>query len=408
MALWNFTIPGASPILSYHPYADGFGLQNGWQTWYTVSGFNKNPGDSSHGDSYHLTSLPGAQVSLEFFGSAIYLYGNSNASYEVVVDNDVESFSGATGLLYSNAGLIEENHIVTLRAQPTNLTQQVQFGSAIISSSASSSGGQIPTQKFYDNTASALSYSGQWTNSTVQGIPNNTVTAPFHQTVDAGASVSMNISSAAAVALYASTNFGHDLFSVSLDNAAPQIFNASTFWLVTDTVIFFQSGLDFGRTYNLNIINMSGGAKLTLNSVVTYQVTNGSNSTTAQANSGTSSHSGAKIGEIVGPIVGVFVLGLIATFFWLRSRKRRASREAVVSPLVLPEGTAEMGMASPRKGDITLPQPAPAPSVISTTSPTSPTDVNQLLELLAQRIDRRDGNHISESASPPDYRAHTM
>lgn len=121
----------------------------------------------------------------------------------------------------------------------------------------------------------------------------------------------------------------------------------------------------------------------------------------------TSSHSRAKIGEIVGPIAGVLLLGLIAAaFFWLRSRKRRAIHEAAVSPLVLPETTAEMGMASPRKGDVILSQPGPAaPSVISTTSPTGPAGVDQLLELLAQRIDRRDG---SERASPPDYRVHTM
>lgn len=109
MALSNFTIPDTSPIFTYRKpviclscvalcisprpqsptvrppacvgsdkpitsiLADGFGLQNGWQTWYTVSGFNKNPGDSSHGDSFHLTSLDGAEVSLEFYGAYLYI-----------------------------------------------------------------------------------------------------------------------------------------------------------------------------------------------------------------------------------------------------------------------------------------------------------------------------------------------
>jgi hypothetical protein len=67
---------------------------------------------------------------------------------------------------------------------------------------------------FHDNFDTSLSYSGQWTTNTVQGIPNNTVTAPFHQTVDAGASAQMNFSSAVAVAVHASTNFGHGLYSV--------------------------------------------------------------------------------------------------------------------------------------------------------------------------------------------------
>ena len=55
---------------------------------------------------------------------------------------------------------------------------------------------------------------GNWTSNTVQGIPNSSVTAPFHQTLDAGASVMMNVSKVVAIALHASTNFGHELYSV--------------------------------------------------------------------------------------------------------------------------------------------------------------------------------------------------
>jgi len=238
MALWNFTIPDTSPMLSYHPYADGFGLQNGWQTWYTVSGFNTQAGESSKGDSYHITSLPGAEVSLQFYGSAVYLYGAANASYEVTLDSDgVQSFSGATDLLYSNEGLIEGNHLLMLRAKPVvNTTQQIGVSRVIVSASSQ----KMPTEAFYDNSDSALSYAGNWTSNTVAGIPNSTVTAPFHQTLNAGASVKMNFSNAVAVALYGSSNFGHELYSISLDNGAPQIYNASTFWLVADTVIFFS------------------------------------------------------------------------------------------------------------------------------------------------------------------------
>jgi hypothetical protein len=104
--------------------------------------------------------------------------------------------------------------------------QLLGFGFAFISISESvqllegriladvSSSEKKPTQAFYDNSDSALSYSGQWSNNTVQGIPNSTVTAPFHQTVDEGASVRMNFSNASAVALYGSTNFGHELYSI--------------------------------------------------------------------------------------------------------------------------------------------------------------------------------------------------
>ncbi|KAJ6582160.1 hypothetical protein B0H19DRAFT_1061606 [Mycena capillaripes] len=223
--------------------ADGFGLQNGWQTWYTVSGFNKRPGDSPEGDSFHLTSLNGAEVSVEFYGNALYLYGIANASFEVVLDNITESFSGTAGadLLFSKEGMVEKNHTV-------------------------------PAQVFYDNSDSALSYSGNWTSKTVQGIPNNTVNAPFHSTSDAGAGMRMNLTNVVAVTLYASTNFGHQLYSVSLDDGVPQNYNASTFWLVANTVIFFQSGLNPNVTHTLNLIDMSEGGTLTLSSVTAYQI----------------------------------------------------------------------------------------------------------------------------------------
>ncbi|KAJ7845563.1 hypothetical protein B0H13DRAFT_1463286, partial [Mycena leptocephala] len=332
MAQWNFTILDTSPILSYcEPTiilhlsthlttTDGFGLQNGWQTWYTVSGFNKHPGDSSQGDSFHLTSLNGAEVSLQFYGSALYLYGTANASYEVTFDNSTQSFSGTTAadLLYLKEGLVEKNHTamsavcacflnpgsivaVTLRAKPSNATEQIGFSRAIVSTSTGLSFTTTPT-----------AYSGNWISKTVQGIPNDTVTAPFYLTVDAGASVRVNVRGAVAVALYASTNWGHQLYSVSLDNAVSQIYNASTFGLVTNTVIFFQSGLDPDRMYAVNVINLSGGATLSLSSATAYQI----------MISGTSSHY-AKIGAIVGPIVGVLILSLIAAFCWLRARKRR-------------------------------------------------------------------------------------
>ncbi|KAJ7911620.1 hypothetical protein B0H13DRAFT_2008975 [Mycena leptocephala] len=415
MALWNFTIPDTSPIFTYQPYADGFGLQSGWQTWYTVSGFNKNPGDSSHGDSFHLTSLDGAEVSLEFYGSAIYLYGTANASYEVVLDDAAQSLSATTDLLYSSDGLIEEHHVVTLRARPSSTTQQLGFSHAVVSASP---GGKTSTQVFHDNFDTSLSYSGQWTTNTVQGIPNNTVTAPFHQTVDAGASAQMNFSSAVAVAVHASTNFGHGLYSVSLDGV-PQIYNGSTFWLVTDTVIFFQSGLDPTRVYALDMINMSGGGKLTLSSVVTYQVDQPQppNTTgTPAATRGTSSHT-AKVAEIAGPVAGVVVvLGLVSVFFWLRSRKRRVDPAASISPLILPQSApsemAQTRTPSARKGNGPALQSAPSPpltmaTAISPTSPAGSADVNHIIELIAQRIDRRDGSqgqsHGWENALPPGY-----
>ncbi|KAJ7856311.1 hypothetical protein B0H13DRAFT_1902759 [Mycena leptocephala] len=98
-----------------------------------------------------------------------------------------------------------------------------------------------------------------------------TVTAPFHETVHAGHSIRTNFSGALAVAIYASTNHGQEIYSVFLNNEMSQICSGSTFWLVPDTVIFFQSSLEPMTVYAANIINMSGGGKLSLSSVVAYR-----------------------------------------------------------------------------------------------------------------------------------------
>ncbi|KAJ7267222.1 hypothetical protein C8J57DRAFT_1469510, partial [Mycena rebaudengoi] len=196
MVLLNFTLEDTSPVFEFQPYADGFGLQNGWQTFYTGSGFNSKPGQGSQGDSFHLTSLDGAQVALKFYGSAIYLYGTTNSSYDITLDNEVLHFSEspAADLLYSNVKLPEETHHITLIARPSSQSNQLGLKRAIITSESTGTSSEKPLPLFFDNSDSALTYSGQWSTSSVAGIPNSSVTAPFHQTLAEGASVSMNFS----------------------------------------------------------------------------------------------------------------------------------------------------------------------------------------------------------------------
>ncbi|KAJ7176804.1 hypothetical protein C8R46DRAFT_1346756 [Mycena filopes] len=449
--LWNFSITDTSPIFSYRPYADGFGLHNGWQTWYTIAGFNTQPGESAGGDSYHLTSLDGAQVSLQFYGSAVHLYGTANASYSVLLDDNLQSFSGRDGLLYSSVNLAENYHTVALSAKITSPTQQLGFSHAVVSTSDQTP----PTQVFWDNTSPAVTYAGQWTNSTVQGIPNSSVTAPFHQTLYAGDTAKMNFSGAVGIAVYGSTNFGHQLYSIGIDDDVPQKFNGSTFWLVPNTVIFFQSGLDPSKTHTLNMTNESAGGKFTLSSIVTYQGNGSATSSSTPGNPSTfpapaSSHSHVNVGVIVGPIVGAVVLGLLAAFLWLRYRRsRRDDPTQVISPLIVPSASGGTGTgphSEKRQPQVAPPQPprrrkgqpawsppvpnsspsapqsptlsstnlAPGPTVPPTSNetvrPPSPTplasaDVNQIIELIAQRIDRREESHGSEgTSSPPEYR----
>ena len=89
---FNLTIDDTSPVLTYSPYGtclsrparaqlkisregDGLGLNDGWSTWYSDLGFINSPGvefgDIGRGTSYHITSLPGANVSLAFNGTSL-------------------------------------------------------------------------------------------------------------------------------------------------------------------------------------------------------------------------------------------------------------------------------------------------------------------------------------------------
>lgn len=65
--------------------------------------------------SSHRTSFAGASVTLNWVGTAVYLYGQS-ASYSTTLDGSQSSSSSTeTGLLYSQAGLSYGSHTLVLQ-----------------------------------------------------------------------------------------------------------------------------------------------------------------------------------------------------------------------------------------------------------------------------------------------------
>ncbi|KAJ7610939.1 hypothetical protein FB45DRAFT_328481 [Roridomyces roridus] len=113
MAPWNFTIDDTSTFLKYLPYADGSnsGLTDGWIPWYTDSGFLSQNGQAGSGTSYHRTSLSGASVTLSFYGTGVDLFGISNSTYNVTVDNAPFQPQGhPDGMLASISNLTETTH----------------------------------------------------------------------------------------------------------------------------------------------------------------------------------------------------------------------------------------------------------------------------------------------------------
>ncbi|KAF7345306.1 hypothetical protein MSAN_01907300 [Mycena sanguinolenta] len=273
MALWNFTIEDTSPFLAYTPYADGSncGVTNGWIPWYQTSGFLAKNGDPGVGESYHITSRHGASVSVNFYGSNIYLYGTTNGSYQITLDGAVSAYAPtASDLLFSSGSIAVGTHLVTLSAAPSDSEQQLAFDRAIISTPLVDNA--TPTEAFYDNTdTTRLTYAGVWSTPSASGIPNTSVEHPWHET-DNSASVSMQIGQGAvAVSLWGMANWGNWIYSVDLDGSTNS-YNGSTFFQVPDALLFYESGLDPTNNHTITLSNISPGMNLALNSIRVYTV----------------------------------------------------------------------------------------------------------------------------------------
>ncbi|KAF7333730.1 hypothetical protein MVEN_02329400 [Mycena venus] len=284
---WNFTIQDNSPFVNYSPFADG-GLANGWQPWYTKSGFLKEPGEGGDGDGYHITSLPGASFSLEFHGTGVNLYGTTNSSYAVLIDSVEQKLPAVSkDLIYQTTSLQDGPHNLTVTVSP-KAKQQFAFDRVVVFSPRQVSIHSffrnfievkrnspfirhLPTPAFYDNSDPRLTYSGNWKTGNAPGIPNATVTHNFQQTKSSGSSMSMTFSGAVGVAINGPVLWGDWIYTVELDGTKTK-YNASTFWKVPDALRFFQAGLDPNSSHTITLANPSDGMTLSLNSVTLFKV----------------------------------------------------------------------------------------------------------------------------------------
>ncbi|OCH94098.1 hypothetical protein OBBRIDRAFT_852240 [Obba rivulosa] len=242
---WNYTIDDSSPLFVFEPYGDA-GLdnftQNGWLPWYTGSGFASSGVEAAVGDSFHITSRPGASFSLQF--------------------------------------------------QPP------------------------PIPYIYDNQNSSLVYTGNWSFPNNDGhIPNTSHPVPFHKTVAYASSVSLNFTGVA-IAVNGSRDWGHWTYNVTLNDVpVPVMYNVSTMWLIGDTLLFYQIGLDPTQPHSIEVTTTGPtDMALSLNSITVWasdtSTISASSSISQMATGDTSElHSSGKAGKIVGPVVAV--IGLI-------------------------------------------------------------------------------------------------
>ncbi|KAL6304916.1 hypothetical protein BKA93DRAFT_848112 [Sparassis latifolia] len=456
-SVWNYTIDDSSSYLTYTPHGDG-GIgdwtHTGWQPWYSESGgWNTAGGNYATGTSLHITSFPGASVELQFYGTSIYVFGTSNSSYNVALDSSISSnLTPLSGdLLFMQEGLSRGTHFLNLTARPeSNSSQQLALDSLIISQKMAKDE-SVPIPVIYDNMNASLLYRGNWSVPPLNNqIPNTTDPKPYHETAFMGASVSLNFTGIA-IAINGTRNWGNGIYNVTLDGISTQ-YNGSTMWLVSDALLFYQSGLNADQTHTLELISTAPNSyNLWLNSITAFAP----NITTPNPRA-TGSAKKTNVGVIVGPIIGAIAALLLlgaAFWWWRRSRRVRAygsegknltpfiqpttvqfidpsapydaphdaasshaassiialssmmyEKDRSVRTLVSPTGATQASSISHIPSSIppeSQVRPLTVPSAQPPAPAQQPVDVDHIIELIAGRIDRSQA--FDPSSPPPQY-----
>lgn len=456
-------------------------MENGWAGWFHDSQTNyaSTGGEQAVGESIHYTQFPGASLYLQFEGTAIYLYGTANCSYDITLDSQSAPAPSSLpfNVLFYQEGLEATTHSVQLTAHPEAGTgQMVGFDRAMFTNTVNQdASGLIPV--VYENWNDTIQYAPEpWQLlKGVDWIPNTSNPQPYVETNVSLSSASLNFTGGVAVAINAPRNWGHWTYNVTLDGQASS-WNCGTLWGIGDAVLFYQNNLDPTKEHAIELLNtgMHSYYKLSLNDITVWHL-NGSDLAATPSSSTTSGTSSASTGQptqnadstsskktnvgvIVGPVIASVVLLVIlfvgGIWWWRRHRTASQSTEDPVAPFprsdrppvwskgqeagILPM-TQVYEAVVPTTGDKramiqaavagpsgSAPPPVPVSAAPSTSRypPTSPgghpqqpstsglqsinppssgptIDVNQIIELIAQRIDPRSNAPVGDA--PPQY-----
>ncbi|KAI0778676.1 hypothetical protein BD413DRAFT_114678 [Trametes elegans] len=274
---WTVTIDDTSSFINYQPHGDG-GVgdwtSTGWQPWFSDSGgFSQQGGESGSGNSLHITAYSGASLDFQFFGTSIALYGTANCSYDVSVDGASTTLpaTNTNGQLYARDGLNEQTHRVTLTAHASN-SSMFSFDRADVSRPLPSVSSDTPKPTVISATNTTfIQYQGNWTQKTDPGkqIPSKEHPAPYYEVETAPASLSFSFQGTGIV-VNGSRNWGSYTYDVTLDGETSS-YNASTMWLIGDSLLFYQDGLNPNTTYNFSLTpRLGSGYKFWINSVTLF------------------------------------------------------------------------------------------------------------------------------------------
>ncbi|KAG8851146.1 hypothetical protein FRB96_009487 [Tulasnella sp. 330] len=366
----NITVDDTSPTFIYTPWGEG-GLGGGsvdfgWSTWYDGEpnnfGYNNYNGglprgDSPTGNSYHVTGLDGATVALTFHGTAVWVMGVSNCTFDVMLDSTTTTTTLQTGqttqggVLATYTGLADGDHTITLRPHPAaNANQKLMLDSAIVAMDLGSNPGVQQVSLNNQNTT-AIQYSpaANWVVQSDHGVPS-----PFYSTSTLNSSASLNFTGESmssstiphnsscsfmlhpsiigpAVAIYGSKNWGHDLYTITMDGHT-NTYNGSSYWKVGETLLYFQSGLDPSTSHVVELSDASQTSALTVTRMEVWEVPPvATTPTVAPTPSSTNGSSSADVQKAkistgaVAAIVIVIILAALGILGWFLYRRRNAA-----------------------------------------------------------------------------------
>ncbi|KAH9838010.1 uncharacterized protein C8Q71DRAFT_572658 [Rhodofomes roseus] len=364
---YNISFDDKSPLLWYTPLR---GIDNNgssfcgtsrpeYDCWYAIN-------TTGRASSY-TTSVLGATVSLQWTGTAVWLYGEANATYQIG-----RTWNGSTilgegtgtggGVLYAESGVSYGVHTVVLTVLEGPVTiigatitvGMGEPGSTIKATNVSSIIEDIPAI----NPFFTVNSNDSWQGDLAFG-PNGELETII-LTATQGDSVTFVVNSSVTFAVYGANDPSQGTYLVDIDPPVPNNPNTSTAyqlnatapWVVIEEIRYVATGLNRTQNYSVTLTNAESGREFNVGRVILFDAISPASSSSALPSqtmtSSSSSNAGGpaatshdlRRGTVAGIVVSVGTIAgalLIAIFLFARFRARGIYTHGTAPNLVEPK-----------------------------------------------------------------------